>query len=208
MPTLTDLVSIVGADMLVAAIRDKLFVPPLRPVKSWVDGESTDELRHAPKIQKEDMHVDWRQWDANVIDRRNRILGPLWSFAVAQSGKDGEAQIRKMRIIMDYLKPVDVKHEETLLKIQQRLGLSSKDIPPATPFALLEDINRGAGDGSQPIFVKTCDEEILQIDTIKVEGSKVAPAYRASMKAKLFAENPVVKDGDICGILYFRDTLS
>ncbi|KAI5304868.1 Methionyl-tRNA formyltransferase, partial [Ascosphaera atra] len=192
--TLTDLVSTKGADMLARAVRERVFVPPLTPVATQeVEREGKEEgkgkLRHAPKVQKEDMHVDWKSWDWKVISRRYRALGSAWSVAAArpQARKDGakessEAQMQRLRVIFPVLRPVDERNQAVLRETLSDLGVEDSEVPAGVPFALM----RGGGDGStlpdgtQPIFVNTVAGEYLQADEIKVEGTKVAPACRAA----------------------------
>ncbi|KAI5291767.1 Methionyl-tRNA formyltransferase [Ascosphaera aggregata] len=203
--TLTDLVSIKGAEMLVAAIRNRIFVPPLKPVASWSD-RPDGSLRHAPKIHKEDMHVNWAQWTSAIIERRKRVLGPLWSFASAPS-REQNGSLKKTRVIFESLRPSGIKDEDRILNALKQLGKTEKDLSPGLPFSLVTGGSDGIFDGNQPIFVKTCNDGFLRIDTIKVEGTKTAPALRASMKARLFADNPSASE-NTSGILYYRDTLS
>ncbi|KAI5293464.1 Methionyl-tRNA formyltransferase, partial [Ascosphaera atra] len=193
---LTDLVSTKGADMLARAVRERVFVPPLTPVATQeveVDGDDEEggkgKLRHAPKVQKEDMHVDWKSWDWKVISRRYRALGSAWSVAAArpQARKDGttgsaEAQMQRLRVIFPLLRPVDEKNQTVLRETLDDLGVEDSDVPPGVPFALVRGGGSGSTlpDGTQPIFVKTVAGEYLQADEIKVEGTKVAPACRAA----------------------------
>ncbi|OCK81442.1 Formyltransferase [Lepidopterella palustris CBS 459.81] len=68
-----------GGEMLVETLRSQAFVPPLEDV-GW-NGKSICEmeLKHAPKIQKEDSRIDWNVWTADDIFLRNRVLGDLWT---------------------------------------------------------------------------------------------------------------------------------
>ncbi|KAI5295176.1 Methionyl-tRNA formyltransferase [Ascosphaera acerosa] len=223
--TLTSLVSIKGADMLRAAIRERLFVPPLTPTAA--PARQQHELRHAPKIRKEDSHVDWQGWTAETVLRRNRILGPLWSVAAASAGAgvaatphadaDADAPTRQLRLIIEALRPVRLAQQrplhEALQAHEQRTG---RKLAPGLPFAWHESSSAGdagtsygkagkpaAPDG--PLFVRTSDGEILQIDTLKVEGARTAPATRAALKARLFAQ--AQEDPESRSLLCFQEVL-
>ncbi len=64
--------------MLVEALRNRVFVPPLQDVGWYGKIIFEAELKHAPKIQKEDSHIDWDTWTADEILLRSRVLGDLW----------------------------------------------------------------------------------------------------------------------------------
>ncbi|KAK7612753.1 formyl transferase [Phyllosticta citricarpa] len=70
----------IGATMLVNVLRSRTFVPPLKEVGS---AELKDRpIRHAPKITKEDMHVDFKTWTSDRVVRTLRILGELWDDTI------------------------------------------------------------------------------------------------------------------------------
>lgn len=72
-----------GAEMLVNVLRSRAFVPPLKEV-GWFQSAGLKDrpIRHAPKISKEDMRVDFKTWSADRIVRTLRILGELWDDSI------------------------------------------------------------------------------------------------------------------------------
>ncbi|KAK8185893.1 formyl transferase [Phyllosticta citribraziliensis] len=73
----------IGASMLVDALRSRAFVPPLKEVEWYQSAELKGRrIRHAPKITKEDMHVDFKTWSSDRIIRTLRILGELWDDTI------------------------------------------------------------------------------------------------------------------------------
>ena len=69
--------------MLCNGIEEGLFVPPLEDVRADVDDPKS--LDHAPKITPADRQIDWRQWTADEILLRDRVLGRLWDFETYES---------------------------------------------------------------------------------------------------------------------------
>lgn len=64
-----------GANMLTRSIEDDIFVPPLRPLCII---SPDDTASYAPKLTAEDRHINWRNWTAEEILCRDRVLGSLW----------------------------------------------------------------------------------------------------------------------------------
>ena len=75
---LLDFLAPLGGQMLVETLRNRAFAPPLEDVSWYGKDMSEAELKHAPKIQKEDSHIDWDTWTADEILLRSRVLGDLW----------------------------------------------------------------------------------------------------------------------------------
>lgn len=158
--------------MLIKGIRNRLFVPPLNPLirQTTLEGR---ELRPASKIKPENRHVAWNSWNWDAIRRRQIVLGALWSTAATSPTIPGEEHfVRRKRIIFGNMKLVD----------STRL---TDDIPftkPGVPFTFKDPTNK-RDEGR--LFVFTSDGKLLEIEEMKVEGDRMAPAYRAALKAKL-----------------------
>ncbi|KAF8865020.1 Formyltransferase [Acephala macrosclerotiorum] len=82
-PELLEYMTPQAAEVLVAGIKDRVYVPPLIDVGkgTYESRLSPDQLIHAPKISKEDRHINWLRDDAVTrITRRHRALGPMYSM--------------------------------------------------------------------------------------------------------------------------------
>ncbi|EEQ87823.1 hypothetical protein RJZ56_002277 [Blastomyces dermatitidis] len=177
-PRLLDLVSDKGAQMLVAGIRNRVFVPPLKSV-GWYKPDNEAALRHAGKIKPEDRHINWSSWTAQEISRRQRVLGPLWNNAVTEAGSPGSGIYETKRIIF-----TKMALDESIAGV-----LDSVKLDPGVIFA--SDSRTNASELDRPLYVTTCDRKIFRIDEIKVQGQQSAPAYRAAKKGKLLDIQPM-----------------
>ncbi|KUJ15683.1 uncharacterized protein LY89DRAFT_647570 [Mollisia scopiformis] len=82
-PELLDHMTPRAAQLLIDGMRDRVFIPPLinKGKGTYESRLPPDQLVHAPKITKEDRHINWHRNDSLTrIDRRHRALGPLWSI--------------------------------------------------------------------------------------------------------------------------------
>ncbi|PLB41765.1 methionyl-tRNA formyltransferase [Aspergillus candidus] len=166
-PELLDLVTPTGANLLVEGIQKGLFVPPLEDVGPTRDDAS---LIHAAKITPEDRHVDWANWTALEISRRTRVLGPLWSNALAADTSGKTPTFRPRRVIFTEIEEVEPPK-----------GCEMLVVIPGVPFV----------DNTQPkptdrgLYVFTRDGKLIRIRQMKVEGEQNADAVRAALKAKM-----------------------
>ena len=158
---LTAMLARAGADMLVDGLRAALFVPPVEDLTP----RSIDEtaLRRAPRIVPEDCHVDWTSWSAATILRRQRLIGPLWSYFRTPDGK--------RRIIWS--------------GGFERMG-GAEDVVDVTGTAVVSE-----RDGY--LYVWTSDEEVLRARTVTVEGlAKNKPGIVAGKARLIDAERDIV----------------
>ena len=161
--------------MLVNGIRNGLFVPPVKDA-GWRASEGQGTLIHAAKIKPEDRHVDWGNWSWADIKRRNRVLGPLWSKALAANrSPDGSLSFRPKRVIFTEMEEVN------------RLeGCDAFALIPGVPFV----------DGTSPVepqqgkglYVFTRDGKLICIRQMKVEGEQTADGVRAALKGKMLSD--------------------
>ena len=71
-------ISPICADMLLEALRQRLFVPPIEEV-GWAEQlELEFPIAHASKITSEKSAIEWDKWDAETIVRHKNALGDLW----------------------------------------------------------------------------------------------------------------------------------
>ena len=161
MPQLADFLAPEGARLLIQGISDKLFIPGHE-----VEGvQEVGEHMHAPKITKEDTHVDWKTWTATDVIRREHVLGPLWNWASPWVNQ-GDSNVPEplKRIIMQGIK--------------EDLPCYDNRIRPGVPFVQQER-------SAKRLLARTCDDKLLEISHIKVEGTQSMPAVEAAEKARM-----------------------
>jgi methionyl-tRNA formyltransferase len=181
-PELTSLVSGKGAQLLFDGIQNGLFVPPLQDA-GCLSEKDTQNLIHAAKIQPEDRHVDWANWDLVNFNRRNRVLGNLWSKAlVASKPGDGPISFQRKRVILTDVEEVDPpKGSETFA------------IVPGLPFT--NATHPVEPKKNRTLYVFTKDGKALRINHLKVEGEPVAEGLRAAIKARMFGDRSIQSGG-------------
>ncbi|CRG85347.1 methionyl-tRNA formyltransferase [Talaromyces islandicus] len=185
--TVSDLLALLapkGAEMLVKGIQNRVFVPPLKDA-GWRATADSNDIVHAAKITPEDRHVNWQNWTWVDINRRQRVLGSLWSKALVSSKySEGQNTIyEEKRIIFD-----GIEEARDLLPESERLALL-----PGVPFI------RGHFSAQSPrddkaIYVYTRDGQLLRLVKIKVEGDKMKDSLTAALKARMFSSNTVSLD--------------
>ncbi len=171
-----------GAEMLVKAIRNRLYLPPYASITPL-----RQSISPAPKTKTEDKVMDFEKLGRHEICRRWRALGPLHAFAEDVDGK-------KVRIKCDQLHTATTNNAlvgeiRDSSREQARLrGL----IPIGVPHALLQR-ESGVTTCSDPLMVNTKDGTIY-IGDITVEGKTRGPAVQRAAQAKLFGP-PTELDG-------------
>ncbi|QKX56254.1 uncharacterized protein TRUGW13939_03355 [Talaromyces rugulosus] len=183
--TVSDLLALLapkGAEMLVKGIQNRVFVPPLKDAGWRATADRSDNF-NATKITPEDRHVNWQNWTWADINRRQRVLGSLWSKALASTklskGQDSPSYEEK-RIIFEEIKEAPDHFPES-----ERLALL-----PGVPFI------RGQVSGQSPgedkaLYVYTRDGRLLRLGKMKVEGDKTKDSLNAAFKARMFSPNTV-----------------
>ncbi|PYH99172.1 methionyl-tRNA formyltransferase family protein [Aspergillus ellipticus CBS 707.79] len=173
-PDLLNLVSPKGAEILVEGIRQGLFVPPVEDA-GWRASEG-EVLIHAAKIKPEDRHIDWTNWSFSEINRRNRVLGPLWSKSLVASSTPGESPtFQQRRVIFTSFEEVP------LLK-----GCDKFSLVPGLPF--VNSTHPVEPRKGKDVYVFTRDGKLIKINEMKVEGERNANALRAALKARMIGD--------------------
>ena len=157
--TVTDLSSFLGplgADMLVRNLQERSFIPPYRP-RPETSAEKR-QTRHAPKITKDDAHVDWQSWKGDEILRRQGIVGPLWN-------------------VINYPGhlPRRVKWMGGLHRDQSREETSSLEAGKIDP--------RGIDASDQTILLKTGNGMVFATEILRLEGEGNKPSLGALRSA-------------------------
>ncbi|KAI9794762.1 MAG: Methionyl-tRNA formyltransferase [Peltula sp. TS41687] len=160
---LRDFLAPIGAELLIQSIRQRLFLPSDdKDDKVSREIQNQEQLSWAPKIRTEDSHINWQTWTADEILRRQRVLGPLWNLASSRT----EGTLTLKRIIMQEIRVIRTP--------------GFRQLPTGVPFLLKREKRR--------LLVQTCDEKVLEIPLIKVEGRPFKDAAGAAEKDHLFEE--------------------
>ncbi|KAL9070846.1 MAG: hypothetical protein Q9161_004637 [Pseudevernia consocians] len=182
-PELLDLTSSKGAEMLVQSIRSRLYLQSAKSPDSLQDERISATARAAPKITSQDKFIDWNTWTAEVIIRRHLAIGPLWSFVK-------NAQIVR-RIIWT-----------SGFTISEEVA-NSKDLP----IGRLVVLGSGYSADEQIAYVRTCDDRVLKVDRIKIEGGVESPPLRAAKKADMIDHSTSHQNDSMTRILLSTDSL-
>lgn len=181
-PELTSLVSAKGAQLLSDGIQQGLFVPPLKDVGGLSENDP-ENLIHAAKIQPEDRHIDWSGWTSLDFNRRNRVLGNLWSKAlVAGKPADGTMKFKQKRVILTDVEEVEPPEGSEIFAIVPGLPFTN------APCPVEPKKNRA-------LYVFTKDGQALLVKSLKVEGEPVAEGLRAAVKARMFGDRSILSAG-------------
>ncbi|OXV09561.1 hypothetical protein Egran_02678 [Elaphomyces granulatus] len=179
---LLDVVAPKGAEMLVKGVRNRIFMPPLKNAGWHTPGEN-QKLIHAYKIKPADRHIDWSSWTWPEINRRQRVIGPLWNVALAANkSSNGDISFKSRRVIFSKIEEVEPFRD------CERFALI-----PGVPFI----------DGTLPLqpgeerglYVFTKDSKLIRIREMKVEGEQVSDAVRAAHRAQMVANRPIHSAG-------------
>lgn len=141
--------------MLVEALRDGVFVPPLEEAGRLDRKRTEANISHAPKITKEDGHVRPSTWSAEDILRRNRVLGDLWGVVTSDAVRN------QRRVILHKLEETEVS------KTPQLVGQSEDVYRPGRLFA--SRLGRSA-----QLYILTCDKpaRLLRVTSCTLEGGR------------------------------------
>lgn len=170
MPELLEQVAPAGADMLLSCIKNRLyFVDNDIPEQVWDGKEAAVAARAAPKITPNDRFINWETWTAEEIMRRHRVIGPLWSSA--KFNQEGKLE---RRIIWS-------------TGFDQSSNTPIVDVPVGQPVVM------GTESSGQNVYVRTCDNRMLAIREIKIEGGDQAKPIEAAKKAGM-ADDHTLQD--------------
>lgn len=164
-----------GADMLMDCLTNRLYLyGSLLPIPEKNTGSPAVSIagnaRHAPKITTADRFVDWRKSASEDILRRHRIIGPLWS-----SIKSDEHSQRERRVIWSS-------------------GFEPTLDPPKTNLPIGQPMVTGSHSPSRAVYVRTCDDQVLKINHIKIDGGEENEPHKAAVRARI--HDPTTTDAD------------
>jgi methionyl-tRNA formyltransferase len=165
--------------MLLSCIKDRLYLAGTDIREGVQHDQRTATARAAPKITPRDRFIDWDTWSAEEILRRNQIIGPLWSSARVNADTED-----KRRIIWS-------------------TGFELYEDAPDVHFPIRQPVVVGYGKLSQRVFIRSCDNKILRIGQIKIEGGGQADPIQAALRASMNDSVTLSNEG-----LLFRFPLS
>ena len=147
--------------MLVHCVNNRLYLQPAKRLIRPQEDRITRTTRAAPKITSQDKFIDWDTWTCEVIIRRHLAIGPLWSF---------------------------VKNARNTLRLIWTSGFSvSEEVAVGTDLPVGQLVVLGS-DGhieDQVGYIRTCDDQVLKVNRIKIEGGVELSPLRAAKKADL-----------------------
>ncbi|KAL2864614.1 methionyl-tRNA formyltransferase [Aspergillus lucknowensis] len=171
-PQLLGIVSPKSAEMLVEGIQKGLFVPPIEDA-GWYSSAGQKDLIHATKIRPEDRHIDWGKWTCLDINRRHRVLGPLWSKSLVVGAPSGSTPtFQQRRVIFGEIE-----------EVQPLKGCEAFALVPGLPF--IDGEHTVKADSGKGVYVFARDGRLIRIHQMKVEGQPYADALRAALKARM-----------------------
>lgn len=170
MPELLEQVAPAGADMLLTSIKNRLYLVDNNIHEEVRDvQEAAVVARPAPKITSNDRFINWETWTADEIMRRHRVIGPLWS-----SARFNDEEKVERRIIWS-------------TGFDQTSTTSTVHVPVGQPVVI------GTESSAQNVYIRTCDDRMLAIGEIKIEGGEQAKPIQAAKKAGM-ADDSTLQD--------------
>lgn len=193
---LKDLMSGIGAEMLVRTIRDRLYLNPRGSPVS----DRPNELRMAPKLSTESRHVNFASMTSVQVFRMKRALGDLWAVPVTSNATEGVDSDMRLKF-----KDVDLRlaRRNELENITADTLLSIEPGRPFCVFSAREKVETSIA----PLFVKTADKEVLAIERMIVSGMPLANASALAARAQLFEDDHVLLENPNRKLLKFRHIL-
>lgn len=171
MPELLEQVAPVGASVLLTCIKSRLYLVGNDSHEEVRDVKQAAAVRAAPKITSNDRFINWETWTAEEILRRHRVIGPLWSSATLD--EEGKSE---RRIIWS-------------TGFDQTSNTPIVDVPVGQPAVI------GTEPSALDVYVRTCDNQMLAIKEIKIEGGEQAKPIQAAKKAGMVDESTLRDHG-------------
>jgi methionyl-tRNA formyltransferase len=170
--SLLEILAPLGADVLMKALTDRVFVPPFHPVglsESQIEEVAGGrDISHAPRITPEDRRIFWDRMSSAEIVRRDHVLRNLWDTTTynaflhgsSENSSSGMSETTLKRIIFSQGFSVDRELCERFCKIASQLSL-----PPGTPMVLHDE------DHTAKFGVRTVDGAVV-VNACTIEGGQ------------------------------------
>ena len=162
-----------GASILIDCIKKQLYVnnPGFDRCEKPGDRGGFENARPAPKITPADRLLKWDSWIAAEIIRRQQVIGPLWSLVQL----NGNIQ-RTKRLIWT-------------------MGFEEIFDGPVIDYPVGQPIIKTANSSTHDVFVRTCDNHLLKVNDITIEGGRRAQPLEAIVRAGMQHPNATVREG-------------
>ena len=157
--------------MLLKCIKSRLYLVGNDIPEEVRDFKDAAAARAAPKITSNDRFIHWETWTAEEIMRRHRVIGPLWS-----SARFNEDTKSERRIIWS-------------TGFAQTSDTPIIDVPVGQPVVI------GTESSAQNVYVRTCDNRMLAIREIKIEGGGQAKPIQAAKRAGMANDSTLREHG-------------
>jgi methionyl-tRNA formyltransferase len=178
-PTLLERMKPHGAEMLVNAIRNRLYVPPLRAVAGVENLEHNERTkRRGPKVQTADRQLCFETMNSSNILGRSRAFESTWAYAAVRSQSSG---FQRQRVLF----PGRFELVRDLVEHSEESPAPALEIAPGLPYWSLGNSTNLRCLDEDPMLVNTIDGKTLSAALMKVEGGIQMPAFKASVKHKL-----------------------
>lgn len=177
------LMSTKGAEMLVHCINNHLYLQSAESFIRRQEDRITGTARAAPKITSQDKYIDWDTWTGEVIVRRHLAIGPLWSF---------------------------VKTARNTRRLIWTSGFSvSEEVAVGIdlPVGQLVVLGNDSFVDEQVAYIRTCDDQVLKVNTVKIEGGVELPPLQAAKKADMVDHSRSGQDDSVTRIVISTDSL-
>ena len=187
-----------GADMLLKAIRNRLYLPPYNDTgwaKNAADGKRVYE--HAPKIKTAHKLLCFETMDSLRITRMSRAFGSTWAFAAVPTRT---SELKRSRII--FPRPLKIL-SPSLVSMDGKNDILS--IPPGLPYWPKRTASDEKDRADHSLLVNTIDGKTMSMSSIKVEGSVEMSAYQAAQKYRLIGHSRHMNTKDV---ITFHDCLT
>ena len=169
--------------MLVQSIRNRLYLQSVKSPETLPDNRTTVTARAAPKITSQDRLIDWNVWTAETIIRRHLVIGPLWSY---------------------------IKNAQNVRRVIWTTGftISDRDAPMTDlPVGQLVVIRSDNCTYEPAAYVRTCDDRVLRINKIKIDGDVEKPPLQAATKADMIDRGTGGQSASVTRMLLSTDSL-
>ncbi len=180
-PRLVEIMQPLGAEMLLKAIRKRLYLPSYNGV-GWAENsaDGNGEYKLAPKIETKHRLLCFETMDSAHILRMSRAFESTWTFAAISTRT---SELKRQRVI--FQEPFQVLSPSS---VYMEADESVPEIPPGLPYWRYDARDDAGEPIYRPVLVNTIDGKTISASSMKVEGGVEMPAYQAALKHRLIRQ--------------------
>jgi methionyl-tRNA formyltransferase len=181
-PALLEIMQPLGAEMLLKAIRQRLYLPPYKDV-GWANNAADDKRswKRAPKIETAHRLLCFETMDSSRMLRMSRAFESTWAFA---SVPTQTSDFEKRRVI--FRGPFNILSHSSPYNAERK---SIPGIPPGLPYWPENATDNERNLANCPLLINTFDGRTISADSMQVEGGVQMPAYGAALKHRLIGQS-------------------